>query len=209
MQQFFKDVNYARVMWLFPGVFAEIQAYCALVEITKGNMDMRDQAPLGMKRKKSVERRLGVNAKGLYRTKIVKFIVSEYAASGDGEVIYFWFSDMEQIAGDAHENKGNGHNRAIGVECPGNDKNESNGGNDLRFGAELEGIMFEGSPREEDASEVRRERLLFHRIAFGDTKSFFYYTTQCLQSAVPLLGLAVRKRGRAWPPAGECCLRPF
>lgn len=51
----------------------------------------------------------------------IKFVVREDALFREGEVICFWFGNMEEIANDANENESNSHEWTIGIERPCND----------------------------------------------------------------------------------------
>lgn len=47
MQQSFKNVNHARVMWLFRDVFAKKESYGAFIKVGERDMDVRVQFSSG------------------------------------------------------------------------------------------------------------------------------------------------------------------
>lgn len=94
-------------------------------------MHMGDEPAPGVERKQSFEWRIGMDTERLHRIECIEFIVGEYAPGRDREVVGFRFGDMEKIAGDTGKDEGDCHDRAVGVECPGDSEDERDGDDDL------------------------------------------------------------------------------
>ena len=190
MQEFLEDVNHARVMRFFAEVFAKKAADGGPVKIAERHVYVGDEPASGVKREQPIERRISMDEERLDRIEGVEFVMGEDTPAGDREVIDFRFGDMEEIPGDAGEDEGDCHDGAIGIERPGDDEDEGDGDDNLRFRSQFEGIVLGRAPLEEYVSEIRRERSVFHRFVLV-VASFFHYTTKYLQSAARLLGFRV------------------
>ncbi len=154
MQQSLQNVNQARVMGLFGELCSQEAADGFVVEVGEGDMDMRRQDASGPDREEVFERRISMDEERSDGIVGVEFIVREDAAVGQRETVLLGLGDMHQVADDADQDESDRHQRAIGIERPGDNEDKECRQDDTGFRSELESIMLGSAPFEKDRAKI-------------------------------------------------------
>jgi hypothetical protein len=121
------------------------------------DMDVRDQVAIGFDREEVVKRWLIVEVKGFDVVVLVEFLGGNNALGSEVKGEGAWFVTEGEVARHTNEDKGDGHQWAIGIEGPADDSDEEKEDNDAGAWSEFEGLVLRRIPVEEDVAIARVE----------------------------------------------------
>lgn len=144
-------------MFVFRNVLEEGGAKLFDRKCRDRDMDVGDQVAVGFDREEVIERRLIVEVERFDIFELIELFAGDDAFGGEVEGDDGWFVAEGQIAGHADQNECDGHDRAVGIERPGDDDDQENDRNDGGFWSQFERIMLERIPVKEYAPVAGRE----------------------------------------------------